>query len=110
MFGNQIKHFRMFDTGVLKPLIILGEIQSKSSPNFMIIKIIFHLFIFHSLECVIDPYHSAAMLSLRGIKSLVFAWKPQPDRNSVQGLPCKNKTFYSPETQHGHRVRSVYTL
>ena len=22
-----------------------------------------------------------------------------------RGLPCENKAFYSPETQHGHRVR-----
>ena len=33
--------------------------------------------------------------------------KPRPDANSVQGLPCKNKAFYSPETQHGRRVIKV---
>ena len=43
----------------------------------------------------IDPYHSAAMLSLGGIKSSVFAGKPRPDANSVRGLPRKNKAFYS---------------
>ena len=34
--------------------------------------------------------------------------KPRPDANSVQGLPCKNKAFYSPVTQHGRRVIMVY--
>ena len=28
--------------------------------------------------------------------------------NSVRGLPCKNKAFYSLETQHGRRVTKVY--
>ena len=26
----------------------------------------------------------------------------------MQGLPCKNKAFHSPETQHGCRVIKVY--
>ena len=58
----------------------------------------------------IDPYHSAAMMSLGGIKSFVLHDKPWPDANSVRGLPCKNKAFYSPETQHGHRVIRVYCI
>ena len=34
--------------------------------------------------------------------------KPRPDANSVRGLGCKDKAFYSPETQHGRRVRKAY--
>ena len=56
---------------------------------------------------LIDPYHSAAMLSLGGTKALFSHGKPRPDANSVRGLPCKNKAFYSPETQHGRRVIKV---
>ena len=56
----------------------------------------------------IDLYLSAAMLSLRRIKALFLHGKPHPDANSVGGLPCKNKAFYSPETQHGRRVIKVY--
>ena len=58
----------------------------------------------------IDPDHSAAMLSLVGIKALFSHGKPRPDANSVRGLPCKNKAFYSPETQHDCRVIRVYGL
>ena len=46
----------------------------------------------------IDPYHSAVMLSLEGIKSYVSHGKPRPDASSVRGFSCKNKAFYSPET------------
>ena len=28
---------------------------------------------------------------------------------SDRGLPCENKAFYSPETQHGRRVIRVYS-
>ena len=56
----------------------------------------------------IDPYHSAVMLSLEGIKSYVSHGKPRPDASSVRGLSYKNKAFYSPETQHGRRVINVY--
>ena len=60
-------------------------------------------------HCIlIDPYQSAAMLSLGEIKSFVLRGKPRSDANSVRGLPCKNKAFYSPETQHGRRVIRVY--
>ena len=52
--------------------------------------------------------HSTAMFSLRRIKALFLHGKPRPDANSVRGLPCKNKAFYSPETQHGRRVIKVY--
>ena len=31
----------------------------------------------------IDPYHSAALLSLRRIKALFLHGKPRPDANSV---------------------------
>ena len=55
-----------------------------------------------------DPFHSATMLSLGGIKCFVFARKPRPDANLVRGLLCKTKAFYSPETQHGRRVIKVY--
>ena len=30
--------------------------------------------------------------------------------NSVRGLPCNHKAFYSPETQHGRCVIRVYHL
>ena len=61
--------------------------------------------------CVVkDLYYLAAMLSLRRIKALFLHGKPWPDANSAQGLPCKNKAFYSPETQHGCRVIKVYWL
>ena len=62
------------------------------------------------LSLPVDPYLSVAMLSLGGIKSFVFAQQVSArcEINSVQGLPCENKTFYSPETQHGCRVIKVY--
>ena len=47
------------------------------------------------------------MLSLRRIK--ILPAKPRPHANSVRGLAGKNKALYSPETQHGRRVRKVYT-
>ena len=56
---------------------------------------------------LIDLYHSAAMLSLRGIKALFPHSKPQPDANSVRDLPCRKKAFYSPETQHGRCLIKV---
>ena len=57
-----------------------------------------------------ELYHSAAKLSLRRIKALFLHGKPRPDANSVRGLPCKNKAFYSPETQHGRRVIKVLLI
>ena len=41
-------------------------------------------------------------------KSFVLHGKPRQDANSARGLPCKNKAFYSPETQHGRRVVKVH--
>ena len=58
-------------------------------------------------SAAIDPYHTAAMLILRGIKALFSHGKPRPYANSLLGLPCKNKAFHSPETQHGRRVIKV---
>ena len=50
----------------------------------------------------IDLCHLAALLSLRRIKSFVFAHgKPRTEFASGRGLLCKNKAFYSFETQHG---------
>ena len=53
------------------------------------------------------PYHSAAMLSLRRIKKLCSRMASLA-QNSVWGLPCKNKAFYSSETQHDRQVIKVY--
>ena len=36
--------------------------------------------------------------------------KSRPDANSVQGLPCKNKAFYSAEVQHDRRVIKVFLV
>ena len=58
-----------------------------------------------AVTLLIDLYHSAAMLSLGRIKALFSHGKPRPDANSVRGLPCKNKAFYSPETKHGYQVK-----
>ena len=41
-------------------------------------------------------------------EALFLHGKPRPDANSVRGLPCKNKAFYSPETQHGRQVTKIY--
>ena len=58
------------------------------------------------------PLSRGAMSSLGGINSFVFPPQAPPRRefsaNSVQGLPCKNKALYSPETQHGRCVIGVY--
>ena len=35
---------------------------------------------------------------------------PRSDTNSLQGLPCKSKAFYSPETKHGRQVGKVNWL
>ena len=53
-------------------------------------------FQFYSSMLSIDPYHSAAMLSLKRIKSL--QGKPYTEFASGQGLPCKNKGFFSTTT------------
>ena len=57
-----------------------------------------------------DPYHSAAMLSLGGIKSFVFA-RQALARNEFSAMLAvqKKKDFYSPETQHLRRVIRVNT-
>ena len=62
----------------------------------------------HTLKTQIDLSHTAAMLSLRGIKSFVFHRKPRIEFASGQSLPCQNKAFYSPKTQHGRRVIRIY--
>ena len=50
-------------------------------------------------------------LSLGGhVESRGFSHvKPRSDANSVRGLPCKNKVFYSPDIQHGRRVIKVFS-
>ena len=58
----------------------------------------------------IDLSHSAAMLSLRRIKSFVFARLASLWIRVWARLVVKNKAFYSPETQHGRRVRKVYRV
>ena len=57
-----------------------------------------------------DLYHLAAMLSLRRIKALFLHGKPRTEFASGQGLPCKNKAFYSPEILHGCQVKKVYVV
>ena len=59
---------------------------------------------------LMDLYHTAAMLSLRRKKALFLPGKPSTEFVSGRGLPCKNKVFYSPETQHGRRVIRDYWL
>ena len=56
----------------------------------------------------IDPYHSAAMMSLGGIKSFVLVWQALARREFSAWLSVKNKACYSSETQHGRRVKKVY--
>ena len=57
----------------------------------------------------IDLYHTVAMSSLRRIKSFCFCTASLAlNIASGRGLPCENKDFYSPETQHGRRVIGVY--
>ena len=46
-----------------------------------------------SVQEGIDLFHSAAMLSLRRIKSLFSHGKPRPDAYSERGLPFKTKLF-----------------
>ena len=58
----------------------------------------------------IDLYHTAAMLSFGRINSFVLHGKPRIEFATGRGLPCENKAFYSPETQHGRRVIRVYQL
>ena len=57
----------------------------------------------------IDLYSSAAMSNLRRIRAMFLHGKPRTEYTSGRGLPCKNKAFYSPETQHGRRVIRVYS-
>ena len=49
------------------------------------------------------------MLSLmqENKKTLFLHGKPCTEFASGQGLPCENKAFYSPETQHGRQVIRV---
>ena len=53
--------------------------------------------------------HPAAMLSLRRIKSFVFAHQASPTREFSARLSGQKQAFCSPETQHGRRVRNVYS-
>ena len=49
----------------------------------------------------IDPYPLAAMSSLKGIYSFVFAWQASARRDFSARLAVQlNKAFYSPKTQH----------
>ena len=57
---------------------------------------------------VTDPYHSAAMLCLGGIKSFSFARQASARREFNARLAVQNKAFYSPQTQHSRRVIRVY--
>ena len=41
-------------------------------------------------------------------KKLFLHGKPRTEFASGRGLPCENKAFYSPETQHDRRVIRVY--
>ena len=52
----------------------------------------------------IDPYRSAAMLSLGGINSFVFLRQATARREFSARLAVQNKAFYSPETQNGRRM------
>ena len=53
---------------------------------------------------LIDLYQTAAMLSLRRIKSFVFLHgNPRTEFAYGRGLPCENKAFYSSDTQNGRR-------
>ena len=59
---------------------------------------------------LIGPYHSAAMLSLGGIKSFVFARQASARHEFSARLAVQKQSFYSPETQHGHPVIRVYFI
>ena len=58
----------------------------------------------------VDFCHSAAMLSLRRIKSFVFARLASPRREFSARLAVQKQSFYSPKNQHGRRVTKVYSL
>ena len=60
------------------------------------------------LLLLLDPYHSAAMLSLEGIKSFGFARQASARRKFSARLIVQNKAFYSLETQHGRREIKLY--
>ena len=59
---------------------------------------------FNVLKCNRTLLRRAMLIS----EALFLHGKPCPDANSAQGLPCKNKACYSPETQHGRQVTKVY--
>ena len=55
------------------------------------------------------PLSLGGHVESRGNKKTLFLHgKPRPDANSVRGLSCKNKAFYSSETHHGRRVTKVF--
>ena len=57
------------------------------------------------------PLSCGAMLSLRRVKSFVFAQQASPRRKFSPRLAvCKYKAFYSPETQQGCQVTKVYCV
>ena len=58
------------------------------------------------------PLSLGGHVESRGNKKLCFARQASARRefSAVRGLSCKNKAFYSPETQHGRRVIKVYHL
>ena len=59
-------------------------------------------------ESILRVYRPSSRGAFGRIKALFFHGKLRPDANLVQGLPCKNKAFYSPETQH-RLVSKVYS-
>ena len=52
--------------------------------------------------------HSSHVESQENKKAWFLHDKPRTEFASGQGLPCENKAFYSPETQHGSQVIRVY--
>ena len=56
----------------------------------------------------IDPYHSAAMLSLGEIKCFVFARQASARCEFSSRLTVQKQSFFSPETQHGRRVIRIF--
>ena len=59
----------------------------------------------------IDPYQSAAMLSLGRIKSFVFARQASARPEFSARFAVQKQAFYSPETQHGrHVIKDYWTV
>ena len=54
------------------------------------------------------PFNRPLSLGGHVENALFLHGKPRTEFASGRGLPCKNKAFDSPKTQHGRRVRRVY--